>query len=71
VAATATIPVIVFTGDTEVDATRLFLAALVGVPAFITGKSNGASTLRSASFAGVVLLVAAVIAVVKNVLLGH
>lgn len=71
VAAVATVPIVLFDSTAEFDAVRVVLSVLIGAAGFAVARSSGASRVRSWISAGVVLLLAATIAVVKNVLSGH
>lgn len=50
---------------------RLLLAGFIAAVGFAVARSSGAGIGRSAAYAGTVLVLALVIAVVKNVLGGH
>jgi hypothetical protein len=69
VAIVATVPVLLFSGPTEADTARFFVAGLIGVAAYQVGRSSRASLVKSALFAAGTLLVATAVAVIKNRLL--
>ena len=71
VALVATIPALLFPPPGDVDITLLMVSGLIGLAAYVVGRSSGAGRLRSAVFAISVSLVAAAIAVIKNGLVGH
>lgn len=71
VAALATVPAVVFDGDTRLDITRWTVAAFIALVGFLVARSSGASTFRSACYASTVTVVALVIVVLKNALVGH
>lgn len=71
VAVVATVPVVVFSSPSDVDAVRLVLAGFIGYFAFEIGRSSGATNVQSALLAGLVVVLAATVALVKNYLLGH
>ncbi len=71
IAVVSSLPVLFLSEEVEADAVRLVLSALIALAAFAIGRNSGASTLRSAVFSGLVLLVGTGVAVVKNLLLGH
>lgn len=55
----------------ERDGVRLLLAGLIGFAGYRVARSVDASRARSAVYAGGVALVAIVVALVKNILVGH
>lgn len=69
VAIIATLPVLLFSGPTEADIARFFVAGLIGVAAYQVGRGGGASLVKSALFAAGTLLVAMTVVVIKNLLL--
>lgn len=71
VAVVATVPVLVLPPTAELDAARWALALFICVVGFVVARQGGASRARAAAYAFVVLLIAATIAIVKNVLSGH
>lgn len=71
VAALATVPVIVLPATAELDVVRLVLAGFVAAVAVAVARSGGASMARSLVYAVAVLVAAATIALLKNVLGGH
>jgi hypothetical protein len=71
VAVLATAPVVVLPAGSELDVVRLLLAGFIAAVGFAVARSGGAGVGRSAAYAGTVLVLALVIAVVKNVLGGH
>ena len=71
VAAVATVPIVLFDATAEFDAVRAILSFIIGAAGYGVARSSGASRVRSLIAATVVLVLAATIAVVKNVLSGH
>ena len=71
VALLCTMPVVVLSPTSELDAVRLLLAGFIAVVTFFVARSSGASTLRSTIYGVAILLLGAAIALVKNVLSGH
>jgi hypothetical protein len=71
VAVLATVPVLVLGASSELDAVRLILAAFIALVGFAVARASGASVLRSTIYGVATLVVAAAIAIVKNVLAGH
>ncbi|MBN2622085.1 MAG: hypothetical protein JXA83_01895 [Acidimicrobiales bacterium] len=71
VAVLATVPVLILPTGAELDVVRLLLAGFVAAVAFAVARSGGAGIGRSAVYAGAVLVLASVIAVMKNVLGAH
>jgi hypothetical protein len=70
VALLATIPVVVLPRSDEFDVIRLVLAGFIALVGYAVARSSGASRGRSMAYAASVLIVAIVVAVVKNVLAG-
>ena len=71
VAVLATVPVVILPASAELDVVRAILAGFVAAVGYAVARHSGAGTARSAAYAGSVLVVAASIALVKNVLSGH
>lgn len=71
VAGIATVPALIFSEPADVEAARYVIAGFIGFFAYKVGRSNGGTVLRSGVFAGFVLALASVVAVIKNLLLGH
>ena len=71
VAVLASVPLIVFDGSASLAAASFAVAGFIGVIGFTVARSGGSTKVRATVFGSITLLVAAVIAVVKNVLMGH
>lgn len=71
VAVLATVPVVVLSPTAELDFVRLLVAGFIAVVGYQTYRSHGAPKGRSAVAAALVLLLAVVVALAKNVLSGH
>lgn len=71
VAAITTVPIVLLDATAEFDAVRLVLSLLIGTAGYGVARGSGASPLRSWVAAGVVVALAATIAVIKNLLSGH
>jgi hypothetical protein len=71
VAAIATLPVVVFGSTAEFDVVRTVLSVFIGAMGYAVGRLSGAGRTRSLMYGGAVLLLAMVIAVIKNILSGH
>ena len=71
VAAVATVPIVVLDATAEFDAVRAILSFIIGAAGYGVARSGGANRVRSLISGGVVLLLAATIAVLKNILSGH
>ena len=71
VAAITTVPVLLFDATAEFDAVRLILGLIIGAAGYGVARGGGAGRVRSLISAGVVVVLAVTIAVVKNVLSGH
>lgn len=71
VALLATIPVLVLPRSVEFDVVRLVLACFIALVGYAVARSSGGSGGRSMVYAASVLVVATVVAVVKNTLAGH
>jgi hypothetical protein len=71
VAVLATVPILLFPADTELEATRIVLSLTIGLAGYVVARSGGASRIRSLIYGTVVLGSALVIAVIKNTLGGH
>lgn len=71
VAVLATVPVLVFDVDVELDVTRWVLAGFVAVVGYYVARSSGASMSRSALYGVAVTVVALAVVIAKNALSGH
>lgn len=71
VAVLATVPVVVLPASSELDVVRLLLAGFMAAVGFVVARSAGASRGRAAVYAVAILVIALVIAILKNVLSGH
>ena len=71
VALLASIPVLITPKSAELEVAELTLAAFIGVIGYAVARSGGANRLRSLLYATLVLVVAVVIALIKNALAGH
>jgi len=71
VALLATIPVLFLPRSVEFDFVRLILAGFIALVGYAVARSSGATRGRSMVYAASILVVATVVAVVKNVLAGH
>ena len=65
VALSCTIPFVFFETERALDVAAFAVAALIGLAAYLIGRSSGASKFRSLIFGGVVLLIAAVVVSLK------
>jgi hypothetical protein len=71
VAILASIPVILFSEDSELLLVELVLAGFIAVVGFAVARGSGAGRARATIYALLVLVLAVAIAVLKNVLAGH
>ncbi len=71
VAVLCTIPVVLMSQASELDAVRLVLAGYVSLVGYQVAMSNGSTRARALIYASIVLAVALAIAVAKNLLSGH
>jgi hypothetical protein len=71
VAVLATVPVVIFSETAELDVTRLVLAVFVALVGYAVARGAGASVRRSLVYGGAILVIATVVALVKNTLVGH
>jgi hypothetical protein len=71
VAALCTIPVLLLPNASEYDVVRLELGLLLGLAGYASGRTGGASRLRSLVMGAVTLVLGIGVALVKNALLGH
>ena len=71
VAILATLAVLVFDGEAELDAARWVMAAFIAVIGYFVARSSGASFARSVTYASATMVVAVGIVLVKNTLSGH
>jgi hypothetical protein len=67
----ATVPVVLLPPSAELDVARLVLAGFIGCVGYAVARESGASGWRATLYALSILLVAAAVAIVKNVLGGH
>ena len=69
----ATAPIIALPGANELDVARLVLAGFIAWVGYLVARSGGATTLKAAVYAVIVLVLAGSIALLKNVLVpgGH
>jgi hypothetical protein len=71
VALIATLPVVMFDSTGEFDVVRTVLSIFIGAMGYAVGRLSGGSRTRSLVYGGIVLLLAVVIALIKNTLSGH
>jgi VIT1/CCC1 family predicted Fe2+/Mn2+ transporter len=71
VALLATVPVLFLPKSVELDVARLVLAGFIAIIGYAVARSSGGTRGRSLVYAASILVVAALVAVVKNVLAGH
>jgi len=71
IAVLATVPILLFPADTELEATRIVLSLTIGLAGYVVARSGGASRIRSLIYGIAVLAMALAIAVIKNILAGH
>jgi hypothetical protein len=71
VALLASVPVILFPASVELEIVELSLAAFISVEGFLVARGGGATRVRALFYALSVLVIAVVIAELKNRLLGH
>ena len=71
IAFVCTVPVLLFAPSVELHIARLLLAGLIGALGFAVIRSGGGSKTRSVLYGVFVLVLAATVAVLKNVLGGH
>lgn len=71
VAMLVTVPVLVFQGPTAFGIARLVLAMFIGGVGYLVARSTGGSRPRAILYGVSVLVLALVVALVKNVLAGH
>ena len=67
----ATVPVLLLPTSAELDVVRLVLAGFIALVGYTVARSSGASGMRSVIYGASILVVAAIVALVKNALLGH
>jgi VIT1/CCC1 family predicted Fe2+/Mn2+ transporter len=60
-----------FPRSVEFDVVRLVLAGVIALVGYVVARGSGARRGRSMVYATSILVVATVVAVVKNVLAGH
>ena len=71
VAVLATVPVVIFDADAELDAARWVLAGFIAAVGYLVARSSGASIARSMLYASSTAVFALAVVLVKNALLGH
>jgi hypothetical protein len=71
VAAVASLPIVVLGPTAELDVARVVLALFVAAMGYLVAKAAGATRGRAITYGIVILVVALVIATVKNILGGH
>lgn len=71
VAALSTVAVLVAPGPAETELVSLVLAGTIGAAGFAVARQAGAGRVRAVAYAGVVLLLAVAVVVLKNQLSGH
>lgn len=71
VAVLATVPLLLVSGEHELDVTRWVLAAFIAGVGYFVARSSGAPRGRSLLYAGATAMAALAIVVVKNALAGH
>jgi hypothetical protein len=71
VAVIATIPVVLLPTSIEFDVVRFVLAFVISVVGYEVARSSGADRVRSFLYALAVMVVANLVVVIKNFLLGH
>lgn len=71
VALLATIPVLFLPTSVEFDVARLVLACFIALIGYAVARSSGATQGRALVYAASILVIATVVAIVKNVLAGH
>jgi hypothetical protein len=71
IAGIVTVPVVVLPASAELDVARLILGGVIAVAGYRHARDVGASRSRSLLFGTVVIVLALVVAVTKNVLSGH
>jgi hypothetical protein len=71
VALIATVPVLVLPRSAEYDVARFVIAGFIGVVGYAVVRSGGGTRGRALVYGATILVVAAVVAVVKNLLAGH
>lgn len=67
----ASIPLLLFEQSNELDGARLVLAGFIGVVGYAVARAAEAGRLRAAVYGLSVLVVAAIVATLKNTLSGH
>lgn len=71
VAVVASLPVLLFPPTSELDVARWALALFICLVAFAVARQGGAGGRRALGYAAAVLLIAVIIATVKNTISGH
>ncbi len=71
VAVLASVPVLLIPTTTGLDIARIVLAGFVGLAGYGVGRNAGASRGRSLVYAACIVVVAALIALAKNLLISH
>jgi hypothetical protein len=67
----ASIPLVLFEESNELDGVRLVLAGFIGLVGYWVARAAEAGRLRSAIYGMSILVVAATVATLKNILSGH
>jgi len=71
VAVVATVPILLLPQSVEYAVVRVVLALFIGVIGYQVGRSSGADRAKSIVYALAVFVIAAIVVVIKNFLLGH
>ncbi|MGH3650480.1 MAG: hypothetical protein ACRDU9_07185 [Acidimicrobiia bacterium] len=71
VALFATIPALILPDSVELDVIRLALAGFIGVVGYAVARGGGATVGRSVVYGVSILVIAAGVAALKNLLVGH
>ena len=71
VAVLATVPIVVFSRSVELEVVRYVLAIFIAVVGYAVARAGGAAVVRSIAYAAAVLVIAALVAIAKNLLAGH
>lgn len=71
VAVIATVPVVLFDGEAQLDAAMWAVAASIAVVGLGVARASGASIIRSLLYSSSTLVVAGFVVVAKNYLAGH
>lgn len=71
VAAVASLPLLVTDGEAALDMSRLLLSGFVGICAYGVGRQSGGTGGRALLYASSTVVIALMVALLKNVLAGH